>query len=679
MSSTEDQRVEGHALLPMGRRSDDGSEDGSEQSLSFSEALAEEDWEFITKKPKETKLMFSRRKCVIVLMTISVIITFVVAVTWRSKRTTFEISSIEEDAKDPYLLHQNWNFDAPPQDRHFHWTITDKIINPDGVYRPMILINEQFPGPLIRVNEGDRIIVHIDNQAINATSFHWHGLFQNGTNHMDGTVGISQCPIAPGAQFVYNFTVPAQHGSYWYHAQQAVTASDGLFGPLIIHSKEEKRLRLSGEYATDRVVMVHDHYYNLTSELLMHYLQPDRENAEPVPDTALINGKNVRDCFTAPSRTCDSSAASLQAFILDKNHNHRLRFINVGAFAEFQIQVDEHDFAVTEVDGTDVMSSERFHRLNILPAQRYSIILTTNITTADSFWLRARMVTTCFAEENAELQSEVRAVIQYGSSPVSGALKVTPTSRDWSEVVESECRDMNTSSLHPIQAIEAPDHADVTVSLRANFETGDWKLTRGWLNQSSYRPNLKSPSLHRIMAGMQSKDDFFDTSTTGPSGKKLTYAFNSDRELVYQTTGITTLDIIISNLDDGAHPFYLHGYKFFVLASGSGYFNYDYSVINTTNPLRRDTVTVEASGWVLLRLVADNPGVWPLHCHVAWHSEAGLLMQLWTRSEMMNDWVLPKENLDLCQMDGLEKGGGPDDEIWFGEMKGLQSSKKPPP
>lgn len=678
MSSANDHEVEGHALLPIGRRSEDGSEDGSEQSLSFSEALAEEDWEVIGKRPKEKKSMFGGRRWAIVLMASFVLTTFAVAIIWRSKRTASKTSSLAEDAEDGYLLYQGWDFASPPQERHFHWNITDKTVNPDGVFRPMILINEQFPGPLIRVNEGDRIIVHIDNQASNATSFHWHGLFQNGTNHMDGAVGISQCPIAPGVQFVYNFTVPGQHGSYWYHAHQAVTASDGLFGPLIIHSKDERKLQPL-EYATDRVVMVHDHYYNLTSELLMHYLEPDRENAEPVPDTALINGKNVRDCSTAPSRKCDSSSASLQNFNLDKNQNHRLRFINVGAFAEFQIQIDEHDFAVTEVDGTDVTSSERFHRLNILPAQRYSIILTTNITTADSFWLRARMVMTCFAEENAELQPEVRAIIQYGSSPVSGALTVTPTSKDWSEVVELECRDLNTSSLNPVLAQEAPHHADVTVSLRSNFEIGDWKLSRGWLNQSSFRPNLKSPSLHRIMAGIQSKDNFFDTSSPGPSGKKLTYAFNSDRELVYQTTGITTIDIIISNFDDGAHPFHLHGYKFFVLASGSGYFNYDYSSINTTNPIRRDTATVEAFAWVLLRLVADNPGVWPLHCHVAWHSEAGLLMQFWTRSDMMKDGVLPKDNLDLCQMEGLEKGGGPDDEIWYGEMKGLQSSKKPPP
>lgn len=678
MSSANNNEVEGHALLPMGRRSEDGSEDGSEQSLSFSDALAEEDWEVIKKRPKEKKSLFGERRWIIVLMATLAIITFGVAITWRSKKNSSKTSSVEKDANDEYLLDQDWDFDAPPQERQYHWNITDKIINPDGVYRPMILINEQFPGPLIRVNEGDRIVVHIDNQASNATSFHWHGLFQNGTNHMDGTVGISQCPIAPGAQFVYNFTVPAQHGSYWYHAHQAVTASDGLFGPLIIHSKKEKKLQPL-EYATDRVVMVHDHYYNLTSELLMHYLEPDRENAEPVPDTALINGKNVRNCSTAPSRRCDSSSASLPNFNLDKNQRHRLRFINVGAFAEFQIQIDEHDFAVTEVDGTDVTSSERFHRLSILPAQRYSIVVTTNITTADSFWLRARMITTCFAEENEELQPEVRAIIQYGSSSASGALTVTPVSKDWSEVVELECRDMNTSSLHPVVAQEAPHNADVTVPLRSNFEIGDWKLSRGWLNQSSYRPILNSPSLHRIMTGLQTKDDFFDISNPGPSGKKLTYAFNSDRELVYQTTGITIIDIIISNFDDGAHPFHLHGYKFFVLASGSGYFNYDYSTIDTTNPLRRDTATVEAFGWVLLRLVADNPGVWPLHCHVAWHSEAGLLMQLWTRSEMMKDWVLPKENLELCQMEGLEKGGGPDDEIWHGKMKGLQSSKKPPP
>jgi hypothetical protein len=114
-----------------------------------------------------------------------------------------------------YLLDPKWDFDAKPTTRHYRFTVSDMEVNPDGVYRPMILINGQFPGPLIECNDGDRLVIDVENQSVNATSFHWHGLYQNGSNWMDGTIGVTQCPIAPGGNFTYDFTISGQHGTYW--------------------------------------------------------------------------------------------------------------------------------------------------------------------------------------------------------------------------------------------------------------------------------------------------------------------------------------------------------------------------------------------------------------------------------------------------------------------------------
>lgn len=114
-----------------------------------------------------------------------------------------------------YTLDPKWNFEAKPTTRKYLFTITDEEANPDGVYRQMILINGQFPGPLIECNDGDRLVIEVENRGVNATSFHWHGIFQNGSNWMDGTVGVTQCPIAPGSSFTYDFAIKGQHGTYW--------------------------------------------------------------------------------------------------------------------------------------------------------------------------------------------------------------------------------------------------------------------------------------------------------------------------------------------------------------------------------------------------------------------------------------------------------------------------------
>jgi FtsP/CotA-like multicopper oxidase with cupredoxin domain len=38
---------------------------------------------------------------------------------------------------------------------------------------------------------------------------------------------------------------------------------------------------------------------------------------------------------------------------------------------------------------------------------------------------------------------------------------------------------------------------------------------------------------------------------------------------------------------------------------------------------RKDTVTVPAGGYVVVRFIADNPGLWHIHCHQEFHSKFG--------------------------------------------------------
>lgn len=49
---------------------------------------------------------------------------------------------------------------------------------------------------------------------------------------------------------------------------------------------------------------------------------------------------------------------------------------------------------------------------------------------------------------------------------------------------------------------------------------------------------------------------------------------------------------------------------------------------NLRNPLRKDTVYIPPAGYVVLRIKADNIGLWLLHCHVLWHHGVGMAMNL---------------------------------------------------
>ena len=65
---------------------------------------------------------------------------------------------------------------------------------------------------------------------------HWHGLAP--PNAMDGVPGLTQRPVAPGADFLYEFPTPVA-GSFMYRAHVGVQLDRGLYGPLAVEPRHE--------------------------------------------------------------------------------------------------------------------------------------------------------------------------------------------------------------------------------------------------------------------------------------------------------------------------------------------------------------------------------------------------------------------------------------------------------
>ena len=68
----------------------------------------------------------------------------------------------------------------------------------------------------------------------------------------------------------------------------------------------------------------------------------------------------------------------------------------------------------------------------------------------------------------------------------------------------------------------------------------------------------------------------------------------------------------------------------FVLDEGVGEWD-GTTVVNAENPQRRDVQVLRAQGYIVVQIDADNPGVWPFHCHIAWHVSAGLYINVMVR------------------------------------------------
>ena len=94
-----------------------------------------------------------------------------------------------------------------------------------------------FPGPLLRVRQGQPVCIVVENKLDEDTTVHWHGIRL--PNAMDGVPGLTQPPVRPGESFVYEFT-PPDAGTFWYHphANSLEQLGRGLAGILIVEEAD---------------------------------------------------------------------------------------------------------------------------------------------------------------------------------------------------------------------------------------------------------------------------------------------------------------------------------------------------------------------------------------------------------------------------------------------------------
>jgi len=84
----------------------------------------------------------------------------------------------------------------------------------DGPTTEVWCYNDRVPGPEIHISRGETFRALLKNNLPQDTTIHWHGL--RIPFAMDGVPGLTQPPVRPGEDFLYEFDVP-DAGTYWYH------------------------------------------------------------------------------------------------------------------------------------------------------------------------------------------------------------------------------------------------------------------------------------------------------------------------------------------------------------------------------------------------------------------------------------------------------------------------------
>lgn len=645
-------------------------------------SAVDEDLEFQVSKAKERRFLGTLKLTLLVVIPLLVFsftfrelsranklafITEPMSSTFSKKSEQSNDESWRLDTGKNYTMDvEYWLKETKPVERHYYMNVSTLVEKtPDGIARNLTVVNGQYPGPLLEANAGDTLFIHVDNQMDDQpVTIHCHGLFFNKQNSFqDGAAWMNQCPIPPSGNYTYEIELDdTQAGTYWYHSHFGAQYADGLFGPLVIHSAEEYHA-MNSSYDKDIVVMVNDYYHDMASNYLPDYLGPDNENTEPDPDNGLIQGQNkfeyAEATYLVPNggNISDVSYTPVNVSLinLDPEATYRVRLVNAGFFLTFEFEIDRHKLEIVEADGT-LVDPITVDSVAVSLAERYSFILKPEDDKSDlkNYWMQASFNQYCAKVGNSNFNPAVKAIVSYQNAEDVSNLQV-PDSTWQNGGGDVQCNEFDQSLLKTANATSVPMVAngsrqpDLKIPLEVSFLIGAYQLTRGYLNGNSYQSYTNGSSMYQLAFAADNNTiknlDVQDLSTT-----------NSNQYMINLNQRGSVVDFVINNYDDGNHPFHLHGHKFWVLAIGkSGYFSEDYynddsDAMNFKNPVLRDTVNIPGYGWGVLRFVVDSPGVWPFHCHIGWHIESGLMMQVNSLQEEYSDWnTYPAQWYDHCQ------------------------------
>jgi FtsP/CotA-like multicopper oxidase with cupredoxin domain len=399
--------------------------------------------------------------------------------------------------------------------------------------------NGTIPGPELRVQEGDRVIVHLKNKNIlEGVTIHWHGVEL--PNSQDGVAGLTQDAVRPDGEFTYHF-IAKNPGTYWYHSHQysKESTSKGLFGTLIIEPKQPQ-----SQYNKDYTAVLHNWDNDINT----------------------VNGTSAGEHF-------DAKPGDLV----------RLRVINTASTSHTMTIVGA-PFKVVAIDAYDIHEPTEMKetQLPIAASQRYDLAFImpehggVKLVNVDQTGFTGNFFTKLLGlkVESAEAAHQMLTAT-IGNADVPAGI---PT-------LQSNSQFDYTTYGSPADPVD--------------------KLTLSTKFDRQYEMSLGN-SLGFFHGGFTMK--FKINGGTFPNIPSYTVKEGD------------TVKIHIENKTDIPHPMHLHGHVFKVLSKNG--------VPLSGSPLYLSTLQIGKQESYEIAFVANNPGLWMLHCHNLDHAANGMDMMV---------------------------------------------------
>lgn len=442
--------------------------------------------------------------------------------------------------------------------------------------------NGQYPGPLLQVPRHATVIVEFTNRIERPTTVHWHGLRLE--NRFDGVPEVTQAPVRPGETFTYRLRFP-DAGIYWYHPHVREDAQQdlGLYGNMLVRAPEEDWY---GRVNHEEVLMLDDLLIGpdglvpyadsaATHAFMGRFGNVFLVNGEPAWRTTVRRGEVVRFYLTNVSNT---------------------RTMNLS-----------FPGALIKIVGSDVGNyvQERWvESVVIAPAERYVVHVRFDESGTVPLVNRVRAIDHLYGRffgesdtlgvirvDSARAEPDLREAFEHlGENPYA-VEDIAPYRGDFDRPVDREL----------VLTLAVRDIPLVTQRLMqldsAYFHPVEWSGTMPMMNWSSTTQQVRW-ILRDPAAGEENMDI---TGWRFRVGDRIKLRLRNARESVHAMP----------------HPIHIHGQRFLVL-SVNGVPNEDL--------VWKDTVLLPVGATADILLELSNPGRWMLHCHIAEHIEAGMMM-----------------------------------------------------
>ncbi|XP_021844771.1 LOW QUALITY PROTEIN: laccase-7-like [Spinacia oleracea] len=527
--------------------------------------------------------------------------------------------------------------------------------------RVITAVNGSLPGPLLKVREGDTVIVHVFNESPYNISIHWHGLFQKLTPWADGPSYITQCPIKPGQNYTYNFNATEQEGTLWWHAHSKWLRAT-VYGGFIILPRKDLSYPFAKPHQEFPIII--GEWWN--ANVLEVEQQGAATGAAPnISDAYTINGQ--------PGHLYSCSQNKTTKFEVVQGKTYLLRIINAALNNEHFFKVANHNFTVVAIDATYTTPYET-DVVVTGPGQTVDVLMTANQPNG-SYYAAAQPYSSApgLPFDNTTTTAIFTYVVVNTTINTSSTPPIMPSLPAFNDTPTAHRFFTNLTGLTSARfweptILDVDEHMFMAIGLGL-VSCGRNESCLGIFNQSFAASinniSFQLPTRMSLLEAHYSNVKGVYDNATFPDTPLMTFDYtnpnNSFNQNLLMTTKSTTVKRVKFNttieivFQDTAlvgienHPMHIHCFNFQVLAQGFGNYNpsVDRQKFNLVNPQIRNTVAVPTGGWSVIRFRANNPGVWILHCHLDVHLTWGLAMAFIVEDGGTPESTLPPPPADL--------------------------------